>query len=359
MVFRKRYNFEALESAIKRDKAIFIEENYKNASLNRETRIEFICECKNKHTKALRQLCDVSGAFCEKCTKRKFREKFVKTSLERFGTESPLQNKDILQKVRKTNKERYGDECLLKLDFIKEKIEQTNLKNLGTKNPFQNKEVQIKAQNTKIQIYGVKAPLQNKDIKHKMEETNILRYGSKNVFQNEEIKEKSRQTLIKNTGFNHNSKTPEFKEKFKQTMLQNYGVTHNMHVPEIAEKCSKSAYKRKEIVKSNGEIIYLQGFEPQAYEILLKSYNEDEIITDNKLTPEIWWYDSIIKYHRYYPDFYIPKDNLIIEIKSERTFSLDDKKEKISETKLMCNFLNYNFELWILNEKGDILEKHI
>ena len=287
---RQKYNYEALENAIKRDKASFNENYYKNISLTCKSRIEYLCKCNTKYIKALKQLCVISGAFCEKCTHIMLIEK---------------------------------------------------------------------RSNTNIKKYGVKVPLQNKDIRNKMEETNIKRYGAKNVFQNEEIKEKSKQTLIKLYGVDHNSKTPEFKEKYKNTMLQNYGVEHNMYVPEIAEKCSKSAYKRKEIVKLNGETIYLQGFEPQAYEIILKTYNEDEIITDNKFKPEIWWYDSIIKYHRYYPDFYIPKDNLIIEIKSERTFSLDDKKEKIRETKLMCNFLNYNFELWILNEKGDILEKHI
>jgi hypothetical protein len=358
-VIKRRYNYEALIIAIKRDKATFNEDNYKNAALNRSSRIEFMCECKTIYTKALQQLCDVSGAFCEKCTKKNFREKCIKTSLERYGTKNPLQNKDILQKVKNTNKERYGNDWGFQSEIVKDKIKKTNNINYGTDYGFQSEIVKDKIKKTNMIRYDAENPLQNKDIRNKMEETNIKRYGAKNVFQNEEIKEKSKQTLIKLYGVDHNSKTPEFKEKFMNTMLKNYGVRHNMHVPEIAEKCSKNAYKRKEIVKSNGESIYLQGFEPQAYEILLKTYKEEEIITDNKLKPEIWWYDSIIKDHRYYPDFYIPKHNLIIEVKSERTFSLDDKKEKISETKLMCNFLSYNFELWILNEKGDILEKHI
>ena len=36
--------------------------------------------------------------------------------------------------------------------------------------------------------------------------------------------------------------------------------------------------------------------------------------------------------HRYFVDFYIPKDNLMIEVKSTRTYSMDDKKEKIEKT---------------------------
>ena len=191
-----------------------------------------------------------------------------------------------------------------------------------------------KQKKTNLEKYGVEYHSQNKDIKDKIKATNLEKYGVECSLYNEKIK-----------------------EKVKTTILNKYGVEYISQNSEIADKSSKNAYKRKEIVKSDGESIFLQGYEPQAYKILLETYTEDEIITCNKLKPEIWWKDNEDKKHRYFPDFYIPKDNLIIEIKSTRTFSLDDKKEKIEKTINAVKELGYKYEIWILNQKGEILEK--
>jgi hypothetical protein len=60
----------------------------------------------------------------------------------------------------------------------------------------------------------------------------------------------------------------------------------------------------------------------------------------------------------YQPDFYIPQVNLIIEIKSTRTYNMDDKKEKIQKTTDVVKTLGFSFEIWILNKKGTILNKY-
>jgi hypothetical protein len=106
-----------------------------------------------------------------------------------------------------------------------------------------------------------------------------------------------------------------------------------MQHPDILNKNTKSQYKKKEIKTPSGKTIYLQGYEPQAYKLLLNTYIEDEIITDKKEVPEVWWEDDTGKLHRYFVDFYIPKDKLMVEIKSLRTYSIDERKEKIQKTK--------------------------
>jgi hypothetical protein len=62
--------------------------------------------------------------------------------------------------------------------------------------------------------------------------------------------------------------------------------------------------------------------------------------------PEIWYFsDKDKKTHRYFPDFYIPKDNLIIETKSKYTYDADIYinilKQKATEE------LGYNYKLFI------------
>jgi hypothetical protein len=60
---------------------------------------------------------------------------------------------------------------------------------------------------------------------------------------------------------------------------------------------------------------------------------------------EIWYTTEDNVNHRYYPDFYIPKDNLVIEVKS--TFTYEYKKE-INELKQKATEdNNYNFEFRI------------
>jgi hypothetical protein len=55
---------------------------------------------------------------------------------------------------------------------------------------------------------------------------------------------------------------------------------------------------------------------------LLAEYHENEILVAKKDIPEIY-YEFETSTHRYYPDFFIPKDNLVIEIKSTYTHEVD------------------------------------
>jgi len=130
-----------------------------------------------------------------------------------------------------------------------------------------------------------------------------------------------------------------------------------MHNPEVAERSSKNAYLVKKITTPSGNTLYLQGYEPFEYERLLKSYKEEEILDSRKDMPKITWVDSKGKSHRYFADFFIPKDNLVIEVKSTRTYSFDDKKEKIRKTQEETVAKGYNFKLVIYDNKGNIVEE--
>jgi len=134
--------------------------------------------------------------------------------------------------------------------------------------------------------------------------------------------------------------------KRKQTNLEKYGVEYVSQDPNIFDKQQKSGYKRKPVITPSGKTIHLQGYEPQAYNKLLEQYSEDEINHIIKDIPEIWYLGEDNKTHRYYPDFYIPKDNLIIEVKSEHYYKKDLLKNKLKQQ--ACLDSGYEFEFIII-----------
>jgi hypothetical protein len=119
-----------------------------------------------------------------------------------------------------------------------------------------------------------------------------------------------------------------------------------MQNSEIFYKHQMACFKKKEVITPSGKTIYLQGYEPQAYKILLESYKEDEIINESNLIPTFWWIDNNNLKHKYYPDFFIPKDNLIVEIKSTYTYELN--KEKIDKTKEVIEASEYKYKCMVI-----------
>ena len=221
------------------------------------------------------------------------------------------------------------------------------------------KNKQDKISKTNIIKTGYSNPFKNPNVIKKFTEEYKNKTGYSNPGQNPISREKGRITYKNKTGYDHPSQNPEFKNKCKQLSLLRHCVEHPSQSEIIAEKMSRNAYKVKEITTPSGNKIYLQGYEPYAYNILLDNYKEDEIITNKKDVPKIWWVDTEGKSHRYFVDFYIPKDNLMIEVKSKRTYSLDDKKEKIEKTMKASKEAGYNMEVWVISDKGIILDKII
>ena len=69
--------------------------------------------------------------------------------------------------------------------------------------------------------------------------------------------------------------------------------------------------------------------------------------------PEFWYHGYDGKYHRYYPDIYVVKDNLIIEVKSLWTYNID--KLKIQLTSKTVNYNGFKYCLMVFDQKGNLL----
>jgi hypothetical protein len=167
------------------------------------------------------------------------------------------------------------------------------------------------------------------------EETNLQLYNVKNPFQSEEIK-----------------------IKIRTTMMERYGYEHNFQNPETLMKALKNNYRRKQYTFPSGETIYVQGYEPYALDYILQHTDEKDIVTDCSLMPEIRYFDPEKKvFRRYYPDIYLPKNNIILEVKSQYTYDMQ-KETNIAKFKEVMK-AGYTMELHIYNDDGKLIKKCI
>jgi len=287
------------------------------------------------------------------------KDKIKTTNTQRYGCENPMHNEGVKEKLKETNRERYGCEYPFQNEGVKDKIKTTNTERHGCEYPMQNDGVKEKSKNTNREKYGCDYVLQNEGVKEKIKETNREKYGCENPMQNEEVKEKSQSTNIKKYGFSNPFQNEDIKEKIKETNREKYGCASAMQNVEIFEKQQKSCFKRKEYIFPSGRIDLVQGYEPQALDILIQSYEEDDIVTSNhkieSLCGEIK-YTFGGKERKYYTDIYIKSSHTFIEVKSDYTFESD--KEKNLEKREACINAGINFEFWIMDKKGNILQKY-
>ena len=167
---------------------------------------------------------------------------------------------------------------------------------------------------------------------------------------------KYEKTCLKLYGAEHPIQIEEFKEKKIQTCLKLYGANHHMQNADIAENASKTAYKLKEYIMPSGEIRFLQGYENLGLDILLKTYQEDDIITSKKEVPELWYsFEDKDTRHRHYVDFYIPSVRKCIEVKS--TWTYDRNEDKVLAKQAAAKQEGYAYEIWIFDDKKTLVKK--
>ena len=126
----------------------------------------------------------------------------------------------------------------------------------------------------------------------------------------------------------------------------------------IVEKMTKNMYKSKDYILPSGNILQIQGYENYALDYLLQTETicQDDIITGCKNVPTIWYIDHDGKKRRHFVDIFIPNQNRCIEVKS--TWTAHINKHTIFLKQLAAKELGYKYEIWVYNEKGQIVDKH-
>ena len=246
------------------------------------------------------------------------------------------------------------DEC------VKIKKKQINLRRYNVEHVLQSEEVRENGIQTLQENYAVTNPMKSAEIATKAKETCKEKFGHENAMQNEDVKAKVRETCQERFGHKHPMQNEQVKAKTQETCQERYGVRNPMHHPEIFKKNQEARFQCHDYVLPSGKIILYQGYEHFCLDELLKNegINEDDIVTphyqNEKLPKVLYWDDEAEKNRKYYPDFYIPSLNKIIEVKCTYTYE-DEKYFRINQLKAQtCKKLGYNFEFRIYNKQGKI-----
>jgi hypothetical protein len=196
---------------------------------------------------------------------------------------------------------------------------------------------------TMEETYGSRSPLQVHAIKQRQESTTLSRHGRIGFLHSP----KMLATLIERFPDAYNDITKRANvmtskkghDIWETAVMAHYGVNNPMQVKEIFEKQQKNGFVLKEYKESG--VFYRGTFE---YDFLCEFFNTITI-EDPAITPT-YQENGIDK--KYFPDFYIPSKNLIVEIKSSYYFNRD--REQIISKAIAVMKLGYEFMIIIDKE---------
>lgn len=220
-----------------------------------------------------------------------------------------------------------------------------------------------------------RTPEQIASIVEKASKTSYKKYGVRWMSQSDIQKQNSRKTKLERYGNEHYSgweksaaknraKTPEeqdeINEKRRQTNLERHGVECLFLRPDTKKLLNRGNASIKEYTLPSGKIIGIRGYENLALDQLLKIYNENELQIHDNFTEyvlETFQYQSMDRKRIYHPDIYIPKENLIIEVKSNWWWNgnLNEKyhsrlKNNLKKREAVIT-AGYKFQLWLFENK--------
>lgn len=278
-------------------------------------------------------------------------KKRQETNIKKYGVKDPMQLKEVAYKITKKSKLRTEEDRKI----IVEKRKKTNLKKYGVEFCQSLEETKIKSKNTNLKKYGVENPSQVEEFKEKRKQTHLDKFGCENAFQAEELKEKAKKTILEKYGVENPSQYAKFAEKKIDTHNKNYGCDYPAQCLETFKAQQKGGFKRREFIFPSGKIVKLQGYEPFTLKELLETFDEEKIITNIKLMPEIWYTDNNNKKRRYFPDFFIPSVNKIIEVKSVWTMNLHLEINILKRQR--CLEMGFDFEFRIYDGKMNLVDE--
>lgn len=302
---RERYDYNTVFDTFEERGCTLLSKTYKN----RCEYLDYICCCGCVGKIQYRDI--LSGGLCKRCSS----ERAALTSISRYGVDNPAKSEIIKKKIRENTFKKYGVEHIMKDPKYVKMAQETNMKRYGEKYAFCMQETYEKIKETWQSRLGVDYPMQNP------------------IYMN--------RLLI----------------KAKVTCQERYGVDHHTKDPVIFDKIINN-YRKKEFVFPSGNTIYLQGFEPFAVQNLLDiGFKEEDIITDCKKMPEIFYKGEDGKKHRYFPDIFLEKEKLFIEVKSSWTYNLEKRKNKLKFKGVVDS--GYYIELQMYDKHGSIKKSKI
>lgn len=187
--------------------------------------------------------------------------------------------------------------------------------------PVKAKVADKKFRATNMELYGEEIPLRAQAVKAKRAEANTAKFGGAGPLC-----------------------SPVVRTKRIATCFKVYGARNPMQNGLVRRKAGKSRYDFKTYTFPSGKTARVQGYEPLVLDELLRTYPEDQIVVED--TPTVSYTDPATGQERvYFPDIFIPGENLIIEVKSPWTYF---KNLEVNTAKAhACLAAGYRFQFHI------------
>ena len=174
-----------------------------------------ICQCDNCNNRVSFRGLKIGYAIgcCNSHSQIVARPNIEATNILRYGSTTPLQNKEIRDKINQHNLETYGTTHIVNSEYFANKRVETCQRNFGVDYPMQNEAIKEKSRKKCKERYGVKYVLQSEYAKLKGKKTSQAKYGTDFPMQSEIVKAKSRSTFQTNYGVNAPAQCPEIRRK--------------------------------------------------------------------------------------------------------------------------------------------------
>lgn len=249
---------------------------------------------------------------CKTCgNETSWRGKYLKYCSNKCLINSP----EFIDKIKSTNIGRKQS-----ADTIEKRIKNTN----------QTKK-ELARQSTLIEKYGTLNTCDSLDAEQLQKRNDKISIGHKNKKHTKEHHEKIIESKERNNTLNHSEET---KQKISDSLKEYYQTNSDVSV-NVSNKFTTNN-KKGYITGKINEIFYRSSYEKIFIEYCVKNNIKIQSAESKDFRLE-YYIDN--KRHYYYPDFYLPDFNVIVEVKPLSMLDVNNNQEKIHEGLTQYKFL--------------------
>jgi hypothetical protein len=143
-------------------------------------------------------------------------------------------------------------------------------------------------------------------------------------------------------------------KKYESTCMERYGVRNVSQDPIIFDKIVKKSYTGKKYNFKSGKVVRIQGYEGFAIDDLLSEKISEDDLFFGKNIPTFSYIDDNNTQHVYHPDIFVKSLNLIVEVKSDYTYTKELRKNYLKFCKVVES--GYSLRIMIYNDKFENLK---
>lgn len=320
----------------------------------------------------------------QSCMTENVKNKIIKTSIKRYGTKFPNQNKSVYEKVKAGNIKKYGVANYTQTEEGRKKATErllsddvVNKRKRAVSEMWDTRKDELvqSLRGGMLEKYGVEFASQSEEIRELSKETQFEKYGG--WFLSSDIAKAAR---VDSFGHENYFSTTEFKENLKKKRLEELGVEHHLQKPLMFSKLSDAEWLLKEYSKrpitsiaeelnttSSTVWNYLTALGIQESSHGAKNYSEAE----KEITSfvESLGFSCVRNTRKIIPpvelDIYVKEKNIAIEFNGVYWHSDKYKSKSFHQEKsLRCAELGIQLihiwsDDWYLNEKRDVIKKKL